>query len=62
MAETPQQQSAQQQKAKKEDLDISDGEYPDVEDAKRNLRSQAERKRKSKKAVVGQVQKDVELA
>ena len=29
-----------------DDLEISDGEAPDVEDAKRNLRSQAEKKRK----------------
>ena len=37
------------------DLEISDGEAPDVEEAKRNLRSQAEKKRKQKKTLVGGV-------
>lgn len=39
-------------KKEEEDLEISDQEAPDVEEAKRNLRSQAEKKRKTKKAVV----------
>ena len=46
----------------KNELEISDEEAPDVEDAKRNLRSQAERKRKQKKTKVGGVTGDVELA
>ena len=43
-------------------MEISDVEAPDVEDAKRNLRSQAEKKRlKQKKTVVQGVTDDVEV-
>ena len=51
----------QDEPEKQEDLEISDGEAPDVEDAKRNLRSQAEKKRKQKKTVVGGVTGTVEI-
>ena len=50
---------SEETKKEKEDLEISDGEAPDVEDAKRNLRSQAEKKRKAKKTVVQGVAQDV---
>ena len=43
------------------DLEISDGEAPDVEEAKRNLRSQAEKKRKQKTFNVGGVTRDVDV-
>ena len=43
------------------DLEISDGEAPDAEEAKRNLRSQAEKKRKHKTTVVGGVTRDVDV-
>ena len=50
------------QEEENKDLEISDSEMPDVEDAKRNLRSQAEKKRKQKKKVVQGVTQDVEVA
>ena len=45
-----------------EDLEISDSEAPDIEDAKRKLRNQAEKKKKAKKTVVYGVDNDLEIA
>lgn len=46
-----------------DDLEISDGEAPDVEQAKKNLRKQQEKKRKAKKqkTVVQGVQDDLQV-
>ena len=44
-----------------QDIEISDSEMPDVEQAKRNWRSQAEKKRKNKKVVVQGVTGVIEI-
>ena len=44
-----------------QDIEISDSEMPDVEQAKRNWRSQAEKKRKTKKVVVQGVTGVIEI-